>query len=245
MDEGWIKIHRRLKKHWIWIDAEKFRAWITILMEVNHDDKMVLIQGELIECKRGQSIKSIGTWAKEFRWTPKKFRTFLKVLENDSMIVREGLHKTTRITVCNYDSYQDKGQTKGTQKANRGQTEGKQRATNKNVKNVKNVKNNINKGAKTKISEPYFDKGVLIEPKIVEQPEYKSVGNELRQWANDNPKQWAGILGRNGINPDLKDEVDREITKFAAHYQRTRDLTAVIEQKLDEFQVWIINRHKF
>ena len=124
MDEGWIKIHRRLKKHWIWKDAEKLKAWVTILMEVNHDGKTALIQGELIECERGQSVKSIGTWAKELRWTPKKFRTFLKLLENDSMIVREGLHKTTRLTVCNYDTYQAIGQAKGTQRAHRGHTEG-------------------------------------------------------------------------------------------------------------------------
>jgi hypothetical protein len=35
-----------------------------------------------------------------------KARNFLMMLERDGMILHESLGKTTRITVCNYDSYQ-------------------------------------------------------------------------------------------------------------------------------------------
>ena len=33
-------------------------------------------------------------------------RNFLKLLEKDGMILHESLSKSTRITVCNYDTYQ-------------------------------------------------------------------------------------------------------------------------------------------
>lgn len=133
MAEGWIKLHRRIKDHWIWKNPKYFHAWIDILMTVNYEDKKVFIYGELIDCSRGQSLLSLNSWADEFgnHWTIKQVRTFFDLLQKDSMILREGLSKTTRITVCNYDSYQDEGQTKGKQKANKRQGEGKQKATTK------------------------------------------------------------------------------------------------------------------
>jgi hypothetical protein len=133
ISEGWIKLHRRIKDHWIWKNPKYFHAWINILMTVNYEDKKVFIYGELIDCSRGQSLLSLNNWADEFgnQWTIKQVRTFFDLLQKDSMILREGLSKTTRITVCNYDSYQDEGQTKGKQKANKRQTKGKQKATTK------------------------------------------------------------------------------------------------------------------
>lgn len=141
MSDGWIKLHRKIKNHWLYQDPNLFGAWVKILMEVNHEETMVLIDGELISCKRGESLKSIQSWVKTMGngWSPKKIRTFFNLLKKDGMIGTEGLRKTTRLTVCNYDNYQTCGQAEGKQKASRGQAEGKQRATNKNEKNDKNI----------------------------------------------------------------------------------------------------------
>jgi len=77
-------------------------------MLVNHEDDKVLIWGALIECKRGQSLMSLPSWAEHFRWSIQQVRTFFKLLESDNMITIEGMRKTTRLTICNYDIYQDK-----------------------------------------------------------------------------------------------------------------------------------------
>ena len=141
--EGWIKIHRQIQKHWIWNNAEYLKAWIAILMSVNHDSKKVLIHGELFDCDRGQSLMSLQNWVKVFgkNWTLQKVRTFFTLLENDAMICTKGMRKTTCLTVCNYDSYQDLQQTNNKQTTDKQQANNKQITTNKNDKNYKNEKN--------------------------------------------------------------------------------------------------------
>lgn len=104
---GFILIHRKLKKHWIWEDATKLKWWLDILLSANYSDNKVLIKGVLVECKRGQSVKSLETWAKEWRTSKATVKRFLDLLENDKNIETENLQITTRITVCNYDSYND------------------------------------------------------------------------------------------------------------------------------------------
>lgn len=137
--DGWIKLHRSILKHWIFANADYFRAWITILLTVNHEEAKILIHGELIICGRGQSLLSLNNWAKLFgrKWTVQKVRTFFELLKNDSMINTEGLRKTTRLTVCNYDNYQDMQQTNNTQKTRKQQTDNTQTTTNnKNKKDI-------------------------------------------------------------------------------------------------------------
>lgn len=108
-DFGFIAIHRKLKSHWVWSDATKLKWWLDILLSVNFADGKILIKGELIECKRGQSVKSLETWAKEWLTTKKTVRNFFILLQKDKMISVENIKVSTRITICNYDSYNTKG----------------------------------------------------------------------------------------------------------------------------------------
>ena len=102
---GFVFLHRSIRDHWIWKDALKLKWWIDILMECNHSDQKVSIGYDLIECKRGQSINSLLTWSMFWRIDVSTVRRFFNLLENDKMIVTENVQKTTRLTVCNYDSY--------------------------------------------------------------------------------------------------------------------------------------------
>lgn len=103
---GWIKLHRDITNHWIWKSQNRLYWWLDILLMVNHADSKVLIRGQLIECKRGQSVMSLGTWAKRWNVTKKTVKDFFELLQKDSMLVYDNIKITTRITVCNYDIYQ-------------------------------------------------------------------------------------------------------------------------------------------
>lgn len=140
INQGWIKLHRKLIDHWLFNEKTKktkLEAWLIILLESNHSDAKVLINGSLIECKRGQSVKSVGTWAKQFRWSNAKVNTFFKILEKDGMIEREGLSKTTRLTICNYESYQGKEITEKKQNTNRKETNLYKQECKEEIKNDK------------------------------------------------------------------------------------------------------------
>jgi hypothetical protein len=109
---GFIFLHRSLRDHWLWSDSTKFQWWVDILMECNHEDNRVSIGFEVFDCKRGQSVKSLETWGKRWKVDLSTVRRFFRLCEKDSMIIRENLQKTTRITVCNYDFYNDLQQLK-------------------------------------------------------------------------------------------------------------------------------------
>lgn len=109
---GFILLHRSIRNHWIWKDANKYQWWCDILMECNHSNQKVSIGFDLIECKRGQSLNSLLTWSKMWRVDVSTVRRFFKLLENDKMIVTENVQKTTRLTVCNYGIYNDFQQAK-------------------------------------------------------------------------------------------------------------------------------------
>lgn len=140
--EGWIKLHRKILDHWIYKNSNYVRAWIIILMTVNYEPKKVLIHGKLFDCERGQSLLSLDSWAKEFgqKWTKQQVRIFFDLLKNDSMILTEGLSKTTRLTVCNYDTYQDLQHIDDTQKTFKQHTDDIQKTPTKEVKKDKELK---------------------------------------------------------------------------------------------------------
>ena len=105
--EGWIRLHRRIIDHWIWKDPIKLKWWLDILLNANHEDNKVNIGFELFDCKRGQTVRSLQKWAERWNCNKDSARNFLKLLEKDAMISHENIGKSTRITICNYDTYQD------------------------------------------------------------------------------------------------------------------------------------------
>ena len=140
MSKGWISLNREIMKHWLW-DKKPFsygQAWVHILLSCNHAPAKVLIRGELIPCDRGQSVKCLKTWSDEFGWSLQSTRTFFNLLEKDKNVNIEGLRKTTRLTVCNYDTYQEQQHTNNTQTTHKQHTANTQPTTNNNDNNVNN-----------------------------------------------------------------------------------------------------------
>ena len=139
---GWIKLHRKIKNHWVFSDAKYFKWWVTILIDANHKPQKVLIKGDLTECATGQSLRSLQSWADEFGCTKKTVSHFFKLLQKDSMVFTENLKTTTRLTVCNYESYQStvNGDYPG-EETDTTPVRKRTLPTNKNVKNEKNDKN--------------------------------------------------------------------------------------------------------
>ena len=136
--EGWIKLHRKVLDHWLYSEQRpltKREAWETILLTVNYSTEKVLIKGQLYDCKPGQSLLSLDSWAKKFMWSIQQVRTFFKILEKDGMITTEGLQYSTRLTVCKWDTYQQ-DVTDQQQAANKPLTN-QQQAANKPLTTIK------------------------------------------------------------------------------------------------------------
>jgi hypothetical protein len=134
---GYIKLFRDIRDHWIWKDPVRFQRWIDILLSVNHADNKVNIGNHIYDCRRGQSLRSLESWAKRWNTTKKTVRCFFILLEEDSMLVYEPLQNTTRITVCNYDRYQGEGNGKETVRKRNGNSRETDATPKQEIKNNK------------------------------------------------------------------------------------------------------------
>ena len=107
--EGWISLHRKILDNFLYPKNRpftKYEAWIDLLLLVNHKENKVILQYEVFTCERGQTLRSLKTLSERWNWDKSTVTRFLKLLQSDSMIVLKPLHKTTQITICNYDIYQ-------------------------------------------------------------------------------------------------------------------------------------------
>ena len=142
MDYGWISLHRKIKEHWLFKKNKvksEFEAWVIILMEVNHGQEKLSFGNEFFMCNRGESFKSLDTWAKMFGWTKSKTRRFFKLLEDDSMVVTKSARYTTHLKVLNYSTYQDNRNPDETQMKRKRNADETQMTPNNNDNNDNNI----------------------------------------------------------------------------------------------------------
>lgn len=123
---GWIKISRDIQSHWIYQDSEKLKWWIDLLLLANFEDKKVTIKFRVFDCKRGQLLYSLKTLSQRWNVSKSVVNNFLEMLRKQNMIETVNETVTTRITICNYDTYQQIGnanetETKRNQNANETQ----------------------------------------------------------------------------------------------------------------------------
>lgn len=194
-DKGWIKLHRQLQECPIWY-GERFskgQAWVDLLLLANHRDKKILFNGEMIVIKRGQYLTSTVKLAEKWGWNRKTVSSYLKMLENDKMIVKLSDKTKTLITIENYEVYQSSDEEDGqpigqviTQP--NGQPIGHQTDNpadnlldiNKNEKNEKNDKEDNNY-----CSEPKED--LASEPAVItltlnDKSEYPIFQKDIDEW---------------------------------------------------------------
>jgi len=144
-EQGWVKIHRKIKTGWIWSSPEPYdfrSAWIDLILSANHEENNVYIDGQLVKVERGSFITSQAKLAQRWKWDRKKVKRFLDLLEQDGMVSVISTTRRTAITIENYSKYQDYGASVATSPTpSYGQVLPQVFPTNKNEKNIKNEKN--------------------------------------------------------------------------------------------------------
>ncbi|MBQ2290206.1 MAG: hypothetical protein II249_06025 [Bacteroidaceae bacterium] len=137
-NKGWICLHRKMID-WEWFSKpEMVQLFIFLLLRASV--KEAKWQGLVI--KRGQLVTSVASISTATKLTAQKIRTCLQRLEDSGQIERKTTNKFTIITICNYESYQDKQD--DDQQANNKQITNKQQTTNKQITTYKQYNNNNN-----------------------------------------------------------------------------------------------------
>ena len=108
--DGWIIIHRKIQNHWVWDNERYLKWWLTILLNVNHDEVEFNSFGEVYTCKQGESFRSIEQWTLLFKCSKPTTVRFFKLLEDDGMIecktIGTGNRRKNLLTVKNWAEYQ-------------------------------------------------------------------------------------------------------------------------------------------
>lgn len=139
MQQGWIKLHRKLLENpFVMKDAEFFSLWIYLLLHATHDNYSVVFKGQKRILNPGQMITGRKKMAEDLHINESKVYRILKVYESEQQIEIETSNKKSIITICHWNEYQ-KFEQQNEQQINNCKTNSERLLnTNNNVNNVKN-----------------------------------------------------------------------------------------------------------
>lgn len=149
--DGWISVHRKIQEKSWYRDSEYVHVWLHLLLNANHTDKKMWVNGREIELKRGQLITSRKSISEKTGVQQQKCYRILKRYESEHQIEQQTTNKYTVITIVNYDKYQNCEHQIEQKVNNKRTTDEQQMNTNNNINNVNNdnkLKEKINKKEK-------------------------------------------------------------------------------------------------
>ena len=133
MNDGYIKIHRKIISDWEWYsNINDTRLWFHCLLKANWKDGY--FEGHHIP--RGSFVCSYGNLAKETGLSVHQIRTSLNHLILTNNVAIKKTNKFSIISILNYEKYQCDDTQNDKQVANKWQTSGKQVATIEERKNI-------------------------------------------------------------------------------------------------------------
>ncbi|MFI3378935.1 DnaD domain protein [Mammaliicoccus sciuri] len=242
---GWISLHRSIENHWLYEEDRKFskfEAWVDLLLMVNHKDNKTIMDGKLVTVKRGQRITSLRKLGDRWKWSLTKVDSFLRLLEQDKMIVVKKDTKKTLVTIVNYDVYQNvdlekrhRKDSEKTEKEHRKDREKTQKKTNNND-NKENNENNDNKENKktSNVYDFYQESGFGI----INQYTAQDITYYLESFENDSDEIVTAALklalDRNKVNWGYAKAILKDWLK--SNLKSINEVRAYEQQKLANFK---------
>ncbi len=95
---GWIKLHRKIKDHWLYPKGRPFteyEAFLDLLLNVNYVKGKSKIGNDFVDVLPGESTKSLENWSQRWHWHKSRAQRFLKTLQKDNIITKRNSRKLT------------------------------------------------------------------------------------------------------------------------------------------------------
>ena len=109
-EKGYIRLNRGFFEHTFWqedLEYHRREAWLDLIQLARFEAREELIQGKLIEVRRGELPASRRYLEKRWKWSGNRVVTFLKMLERSGMIKQRKNQGQTIIILYKYDDYND------------------------------------------------------------------------------------------------------------------------------------------
>jgi len=137
MNDGWIKLHRKILDSGVAKDPEYLAVWIHLLLLANYTDKTFIWNNKKMVCKSGQLLTSRKKLASISGVHESKIERAIKFLKSEQQIEQQNMFTNRLITINNWNEYQQSEQ-QNEQQMNSKRTASEQQVnTNKNEKKEK------------------------------------------------------------------------------------------------------------
>ena len=107
MEQGWIKLHRKLLENPIMRKPSYLALWVVLLLKANHEDNRVIWNGKDTLIKAGSFITGRKTLNKETGIAESTIEDILKYLETQHQIRQQKNNKYRIITILKWNDYQN------------------------------------------------------------------------------------------------------------------------------------------
>lgn len=141
MQNGWIKLHRKLENNPVYSNANMLKLWIHCLLKATHSERQQLIGNQIVRLKKGEFVTGRDSLCQEFnlgvkaseRVSAVSLWRWMKKFEEWQMLNIKSTTKYSVISIINWSDYQQDEQQVNSKRT----TNEQQVITNKNVKNEK------------------------------------------------------------------------------------------------------------
>lgn len=173
MNNGWIKLHRKLTQTVFYRKPAYLALWVHLLLSVNHEEGEFMWNGAVIKVKPGQFVTGRKQLSDQIGLALSSVEDILTFLEKIGKIRQQKTTKYRLITILKWDEYQNSD--------NKPTTSRQQADTNKNDKNNKNHQSMSFKNMKRYKGE----EGGYEEVTIQTDPDFVPRGKEKKKVADD------------------------------------------------------------
>jgi hypothetical protein len=209
MNEGFIKLHRKVLNWEWWEDHNVFRLFVYLLILCNHKDKKW--RGQII--KRGQVIVGRVKLAEGTGLSEQQIRTALDKLKSTSNITTKTTNRFTLITVCNYSLYHDykneDNQQITSHVTNKQPTDNQQITTTKKILSKDSINKNGKNDKKEKEKEFIEVTGIDMDLVKITQKEYQKI---LDKFGNEGAAERISTLNGYGH------QFPKKFKEYGSHY---------------------------
>jgi len=170
MNNGWIKLHRKLLENPIASKPNYIALWVTLLLKANHKPNKFIWNGETQIINEGQILTGRKELALKTGIPEGSIDRLLNFLENEHQIEQQKTTKFRIITILKWSEYQ----TKDIKTNNR-------RTTNEQQANTNNNDNNAKETIATKVAGVPFKSNEFINKCCEDKQEHiRLIGNYMK-----------------------------------------------------------------
>ena len=221
---GFAPVYRNLSEHPLWL-GEPFtrgQAWVDLLMLVNYKDSKIMIDGAMVEVKKGQHITSVAKLAERWGWSRTKVMSYFNLLKTEQMMDWESDNKKTVITLTNYGFWNSDISEMNTDQQIDGTVVDIKKTSEKHQKNIKKTSEKHQKDTNNKDNKDNKDKKENKRPIVHSQisllTDRERQEEKEREKAEEKKKRVAAEKRKE--KQQEKKEQEEKFSKFWEAYPR-------------------------